>query len=70
MEAAFCIVVAWKRIMVGGASCRLEKTTTLGWNKSLLFLVVSFQDSLALEDPVEVLKVGLSISACRAIARL
>ena len=31
---------------------------------SLLFLVVSFQDSLALE-PVEVLKVGLYISACR-----
>ena len=32
---------------------------------SLLFLVVSFQDSLALEEPVEVLKVGLYISACR-----
>ena len=63
-EAAFCIVVARKRIMVGGASCRL------GWNKSLLFLVVSFQDSLTLEDPVKVLKVGSSISACRANARL
>ena len=32
---------------------------------SLLFLVVSFQDSLALEEPVEVLKGGLYISACR-----
>ena len=32
---------------------------------SLLFLVVSFQDSLALEEPVKVLKVGLYISACR-----
>ena len=31
----------------------------------LLFLVVSFQDSLALEEPVKVLKVGLYISACR-----
>ena len=31
---------------------------------SLLFLVVSFQDSLALEKPVEVLKVGLYISVC------
>ena len=30
----------------------------------LLFLVVSFQDSLALEEPVKVLKVGLYISAC------
>ena len=28
-----------------------------------LFLVVSFQDSLALEEPVKVLKVGLYISA-------
>ena len=26
---------------------------------SLLFLVVSFQDSLSLEEPVKVLKVGL-----------
>ena len=32
---------------------------------SLLFLVVSFRDSLALEEPVEVLKVGLYISASR-----
>ena len=32
---------------------------------SLLFLFVSFQDSLALEEPVKVLKVGLYISACR-----
>ena len=31
---------------------------------SLLFLVVSFQDSLTLEEPVKVLKVGLHISAC------
>ena len=31
---------------------------------SLLFLVVSFQDSLALEEPVKVVKVGLYISAC------
>ena len=31
---------------------------------SLLFLVVSFQDSLTLEE-VKVLKVGLYISACR-----
>ena len=33
----------------------------------LLFLIVSFQDSLALEKPVEVLKVGLYISACRVV---
>ena len=32
---------------------------------SLLFLVVSFQDSPSLEEPVKVLKVGLYISACR-----
>ena len=32
---------------------------------SLPFLVVSFQDSLTLEEPVKVLKVGLYISACR-----
>ena len=32
---------------------------------SFLFLVVSFQDSPALEEPVKVLKVGLYISACR-----
>ena len=31
---------------------------------SLLFLVVSFHDSLTLEEPVKVLKVGLYISAC------
>ena len=31
---------------------------------SLHFLVVSFQDSLTLEEPVKVLKVGLYISAC------
>ena len=38
---------------------------------SLLFLVVSFQDSLTLEEPVKVLKVGLYISACRvAVERL
>ena len=29
------------------------------------FLVVSFHDSLTLEEPVKVLKVGLYISACR-----
>ena len=34
---------------------------------SLLFLVVSFQDSLALAEPVKVLKVGLYISACRVV---
>ena len=34
---------------------------------SLLFLGVSFQDSLALEEPVKVLKVGLYISACRVV---
>ena len=32
---------------------------------SLLFLVVSFQESLTSEEPVKVLKVGLYISACR-----
>ena len=32
---------------------------------SLLFLLVSFQYSLTLEEPVKVLKVGLYISACR-----
>ena len=32
---------------------------------SLLFLVVSFQDSLTLEEPAQVLKVGLYICACR-----
>ena len=32
---------------------------------SLLFLVISFQDSLTLEEPVKVLKVDLCISACR-----
>ena len=32
---------------------------------SLLFLVVSFQDSLMLEELVKVLKVGLYISACK-----
>ena len=32
---------------------------------SLLFLVVSFQDSLKLEELVKVLKVGLYISASR-----
>ena len=32
---------------------------------SLLFLVVSFQDSLTLEELVKVLEVGLYISACR-----
>ena len=31
---------------------------------SLLFLVISYQDSLTLEEPVKVLKVGLYISAC------
>ena len=31
---------------------------------SLLFLVVSFQDSLTLEETVKVLKVGLYVSAC------
>ena len=36
---------------------------------SLLFLVVSFQDSQALEEPVKVLKVGLYISACRVACR-
>ena len=37
---------------------------------SLLFLVVSFQDSRALEEPVKVLKVGLYISACRVACRV
>ena len=37
---------------------------------SLLFLVVSFQDSLALEEPVKGLKVGLYISACRVACRV
>ena len=32
---------------------------------SFLFLIVSFRDSLSLEEPVKVLKVGLYISACR-----
>ena len=32
---------------------------------SFLFLIISFQDSPALEEPVKVLKVGLYISACR-----
>ena len=32
---------------------------------SLFFFVVSFQDSLTLEEPVKVLKVGLYISACK-----
>ena len=39
--------------------------TTFAELFSLLFLVVSFQDSLALEEPVKVLKVGVYISACR-----
>ena len=34
---------------------------------SLLFLVVSFQDSLTLEELVKVWKVGLYISACRVV---
>ena len=34
---------------------------------SLLSLVVSFQGSLALEEPVKVMKVGLYISACRVV---
>ena len=34
---------------------------------SLLFLIVSFQDSLALEEPFKVLKVGSYISACRVV---
>ena len=34
---------------------------------SLLFLVVSFRDSLSLEEPVKVLKVGFYISACRVV---
>ena len=37
---------------------------------SLLFLVVSFRDSLAVEEPVKVLKVGLYISACRVVCRV
>ena len=32
---------------------------------SLLFLVISFQDLMMLEEPVKVLKVGWQISACR-----
>ena len=39
--------------------------TTFAELLSLLFLVVPFQDSLTLEEPVKVLKVGLYISACR-----
>ena len=34
---------------------------------ALFFVVVSFQDSLALEEPVKVLMVGLYISACRVV---
>ena len=37
---------------------------------SLLFLIVSFQDSLMLEELVKVLKVGLNISACRVVCRV
>ena len=37
---------------------------------SLLFLVVSFQDSQVLEEPVEVLKEGLYISECRVACRV
>ena len=37
---------------------------------SVLFLVVSFQDSQALEEPVKVLKVGLYISACKVVCRV
>ena len=37
---------------------------------SLLFLVVSFQDLLTLEEPVKVLKVGLYIYACRVACRV
>ena len=37
---------------------------------SLLFLVVSFQDSQVLEEPVKVLKVGLYISACKVACRV
>ena len=41
--------------------------TAFGELFSLLFLVVSFHDSLALEEPVKVLKVGLYISAGRVV---
>ena len=34
---------------------------------SLIFLVASYQDSVALEEPVKVLKVSLYISACRVV---
>ena len=37
---------------------------------SLLFLIISFRDSLTLEEPVKVLKVGLYISACRVACRV
>ena len=37
---------------------------------SLLFLVVSFQDSLMWEELVKVFKVGLYISACRVACRV
>ena len=39
--------------------------TTFAELFSLLFLVVSFQDSLTLEELVKVLKVDFYISACR-----
>ena len=35
--------------------------TTFAELFSLLFLVISFQDSLALEEPVKILKVGLRV---------
>ena len=43
----------------------LPPFTTFAELFSLLFLVVSFQDSLTLEELVKVLKVGSYISACR-----
>ena len=36
---------------------------------SLLFLIVCFQESLTLEEPVKVFKVGWYISACRVACR-
>ena len=57
-----------------GCPCRNAHSTRLALCRhftafaelfSLLFLVISFRDSLTLEEPVKVLKVGLYISTCR-----
>ena len=50
------------------ALCR--KFTACAELFSLLFLVVAFQGSLTLEEPVKVVKVGLYIFACRVACRV